>query len=491
MIWTRADLKKLVRNRTGGQPFIVVSNREPFMHVYAPDGIRCINPASGMATALIPIMEACEGTWIAHGAGDADRDTVDAGDRIAVPPGDPRFTLRRVWLSKEEENGYYYGFANEGLWPLSHIVYVMPTFRAGDWMQYQRVNERFADAVAEELGGKPGVVFIQDYHFALLPRMVKKRCPKAIVAQFWHIPWPNREAFRVCPYGNEILDGMLGNDILGFHIRYHCLNFLDTVDRSIEARVDYERMAVTRRGKTTLVRAFPIGIDYQHVQEQLPPPEATDPNALTRNDSRLRGQLVGIGIDRMDYTKGIIERFRAVDRFLEKYPQYVGRFVFVQLGPLSRIHIPSYKAYNDRVYHAMVEINEKWRARNWQPIILRKVHLSTPEVLRHYRLADVCVVSSVHDGMNLVAKEFVASRDDERGVLILSRFTGAARDLEEALQVNPLALDEFADALNRALEMTPDEQQRRMRALRKRVQEQNVFRWAGKIVREMKWREGP
>lgn len=482
MIWKREDLRRVVQKKVNDHKFIVVSNREPFMHVYTPDGIRCLTPASGMATALDPIMEACGGTWIAHGSGDADREVVDSQDAVNVPPDGPLFKLRRVWLSKEEENGYYYGYANEGLWPLSHIVYVMPTFREEDWRMYRRVNERFADTVAEELGGDAGIVFIQDYHFALLPRMVKERCPKATVAQFWHIPWPNREAFRVCPHGDEILDGMLGNDILGFHIRYHCLNFLDTVDRAIEARVDYEKSTVTCHGKKTLVREFPISIDYDRIQS-IAGADGMEIDLLAlKRDLGLQNRLIGLGIDRVDYTKGIVERFRAIDRLLEKYPQFVGRFVFLQLGPISRIHISEYKAYNDRVYHAMVEINEKWRDRSWQPILMRKIHLVKEDVVRYFRLADVCVVSSIHDGMNLVAKEFIASRLDERGVLVLSRFTGAARELEDALLVNPLAIDRFADTLMEALEMEPAAQQQRMRRMRTVVQEHNVFRWAGKIL---------
>ena len=488
MTWDRQGLKEAIREKVGGHKFIVVSNREPYIHIYSSGGIRCIIPASGMTTALDPVMAASGGTWIAAGMGDADREVVDGHDRIRVPPEAPTYTLRRVWLSREEENAFYYSYSNEGLWPLCHIVHVRPVFRESDWQVYVAVNKRFADAVLEEVGDDTAFVFIQDYHFALLSALIKERRPDIVVAQFWHIPWPNSEAFRVCPNAAEILQGLLGNDILGFHIRHHCLNFLDSVDRFLEVRVDRERLSVFKGGLETLVRPFPISIDFERIDGLSRSPAVEDRVQAVRGDFRFRGRLLAVGIDRMDYTKGIVERFAAVDRFLEKYPEYVGKFVFLQLGPLSRIHIPRYKQYNDEMYHAMVDINERWGRSGWEPIVLRKTHLGLEEVISHYRAADVCVVSSIHDGMNLVAKEFVAARTDESGVLILSQFTGAARELEQAILINPLAADRFADALKQGFEMGEDERRERMRRMRQTVRENNVYRWAGKIVNEMRKR---
>ncbi|RPI74898.1 MAG: trehalose-6-phosphate synthase, partial [Desulfobacteraceae bacterium] len=345
---------------------------------------------------------------------------------------------------------------------------------------------KFADVVIEEMGDDKGFVFIQDYHFALLPRYIKEKRPDIIVAQFWHIPWPNPEAFRVCPQAEEILHGLLGNDILGFHIRYHCLNFLDTADRFIEARSDRERFSIFRGGRETLIRPFPISIDYESVEKTAQNLKTEKRIEAIKSGFRIRNRLLGVGIDRMDYTKGILERFRALDRFFEKYPEYRGKFVFLQLGPLSRIHIPKYKEYNDELYHQMVSINEKWRIKDWQPIILHKVHLNLEEVVSHYRAADLVIVSSMHDGMNLVAKEFASSRTDLRGVLILSKFTGSSRELEGALLVNPVAEEQFADAIKQALEMPKEEQSSRMQKMRETVRENNVFRWAGKFINEMK-----
>jgi len=486
MAWTKDNLKDVVREKIGDHKFIVISNREPYIHTYGDGGIQCVTPASGMTTALDPVMQACGGTWIASGSGDADWDVVDDKNHVPVPPWNPSYTLRRVPLTREEEEGYYYGFANEALWPLCHNVYVRPSFRERDWESYRSVNEKFAEVVLDELAGDAGFVFIQDYHFALLSRLIKEKRPEVVVAQFWHIPWPNPESFRVCPQAEEILLGLLGNDILGFHIRYHGLNFLDCADRFIEARVDPERMSVFKGGRETLVRPFPISIDYEHVEAIAQSPAVAAKAAAIRKDYRIKSRLLGVGVDRMDYTKGVPERFWAIDRLFKIHPEHVGRFVFIQMGPITRIHIPQYKAYNDEIYHAMVDINERWRSKDWQPIILHKTHFGLADVVSHFRAADLCIVSSLHDGMNLVAKEFVAARTDEQGVLLLSQFTGSARELGDAVLVNPIAVDAFAEAIHRALTMTEEEKGERMRKMRAVVQENNVFKWAGKIVNEMK-----
>jgi trehalose 6-phosphate synthase len=486
MTWDKQGLKEVVREKIGDHKLIIVSNREPYLHVYQGEGIRCVNPASGMALALDPVMRACGGTWIAHGSGEADREVVDSNDRIQVPPEGPAYTLRRVWLTKEEEDAFYYGFSNEGLWPLCHIAFTRPTFNESDWNGYRKVNEKFAEAVLTEMGDNSGFVFIQDYHFCLLSRILKERRPDIILAQFWHIPWPNTEAFRICPWGKEILLGLLGNDLLGFHIRYHCQNFLDTIDRTIEARVDHERFSVIRENKETLVRPFPISVDFEKIANMAQDPAYEEEVKKLRRSLRLKNRWVGLGVDRIDYTKGIIERFKAIDRFLERHPEYLGRFSFLQLGPISRIHIQTYKDYNDKIYHLMTEINEKYRTKDWQPLFLQKSHFNSRELISYYRLADVCIISPLHDGMNLVAKEFVASRVDNNGVLILSQFTGSARELTEALLINPFATDHFADTIKRALEMPAAEKTKRMEKLREVVKEYNIYRWAGKMVNELK-----
>jgi trehalose 6-phosphate synthase len=481
-MWTRESLATLIKSRLRGYRLIVVANREPYIHRFKGDRIECIQPASGMVTALDPIIHTAGGTWVAHGAGDADRATVDEHDHIAVPPEDPRYTLRRVWLTRELEEGYYYGLANQGLWPLCHIVFTRPQFRPRDWDCYQRANELFAKAVLEEAAGRPTFVFIQDYHFALLPRLLKRHSANLIVAQFWHIPWPNRETFRVFPWKAELLDGLLGNDLLGFHIRYHCQNFLDTVDRFLEAKVDQERFEIARGSKVTVVRPFPISIDFQAHATDAGNPAVDQEMERWRHLLALDDKALGIGIERLDYTKGIPERLRALDLFLEHHPEYQERIVFAQVAVPSRSHIPEYKQAENEVRTLVEQLNWKWGKGSWKPIILINQHKSPVEMMALHRLANFCVVSSLHDGMNLVAKEFVASRNDEDGVLILSEFTGAARELGDALLFNPFAVAELARAMHRALTLPRDERRKRMQRMRAEVSHNNVYRWAGKIL---------
>jgi len=468
-----------------GYRFIVVANREPIIHSYVGDQITVLKPASGMATAIDPIMDASGGTWIAHGSGDADRDVVDEFDRIRVPPDNPSYTLRRVWLTKEQEQGYYYGFANEGLWPLCHVTFTPPVFRSSDWEKYREVNQLFADAVLHEAGDQPTFVFIQDYHFCLLPRMLRQANSKLVIAQFWHIPWPNREVFRVLPWKEELIDGLLGNDLLGFHIRYHCQNFLDTVDRTIEAKVDTDRFQITRGGMTTAIREFPISIDFAEQDALATTPDVDAAMARWRKRIGKTGISIGVGIERLDYTKGIPQRLQAVDALLEQRPELRRKFVFVQIGAPSRSHIPAYQQLETEVDNLVDEINYRWGGRGWQPVMFLKEHHGPVDMLALHRVARFCVVSSLHDGMNLVAKEFIASRTDNDGVLILSRFTGSARELTDALQVNPFAIQELADAMLKAVEMPQAERTRRMKKMREHVERHNVYRWGGKILSEL------
>jgi trehalose 6-phosphate synthase len=399
-----------------------------------------------------------------------------------VPPERPAYTLRRVWLPKDLEEQYYCGLSNEGLWPLCHVAFHRPQFRPEHWESYRAANEIFADAVLEEAGGEPAFVFIQDYHFGLLPRMLKQRNPGVVIAQFWHIPWPNRETFRAFPWKEELLDGMLGNDVLGFHLPYHCSNFLDTVDRNIEALVDTEKRDVRRAGHTTAVRAFPISIDYDKHCRASESAAVRDETVLWQLRLDTRTQWMGIGIDRVDYTKGIPERIAAIDLLLDEHPEYLGELTFVQVGVPSRTAIPSYAELNQQIIAQIDAVNRKHGGRQWQPIHFVHEHLDQAALMALHRMADFCVVSSLHDGMNLVAKEYVASRTDESGVLVLSSFTGAARELTDALQINPFSISEIAEAMHAAMMMPFDEQQRRMRRMRAAVEMNNVYRWAGKLL---------
>jgi trehalose-6-phosphate synthase len=481
--WTPENLRGILHEDLRGDEILIVSNREPYIHQHGEGGKTVVQqPASGLVTALEPVMRACSGTWIAHGSGDADREAVDAHDRVMVPPGKPAYRIRRVWMTKEEEAGYYFGFANEGLWPLCHIAHTRPVFRAADWEHYRTINRRFADAVVEESRTENPIVLVQDYHFALLPQMIRERLPQATIITFWHIPWPNAEAFGVCPWRVELLEGLLGSSILGFHTQYHCNNFFDTVDRTLEARLDRETSTISFGGDPTVVRRYPISIEWppSALAAQPPVPEC---RALVRKRLGLSPEIrLGVGVDRLDYTKGILERFDAFERLLELEPRWVGRFAFVQIAAPSRSSIEEYRGLDARVRAAAQRVNRRFGSPGYLPITLKIEHHDAEQVYTYYRAADVCCVSSLHDGMNLVAKEYVAARDDERGVLILSQFTGAARELSEALIVNPYDIEQCAAAFRLALSMPPDEQRDRMRSMRGLIQEFNVFRWAGRML---------
>jgi trehalose 6-phosphate synthase len=481
--WGPDALRRILRQDLKGDEVLIVSNREPYIHTRRKDNVIEIQrPASGLVTALEPIVRATSGTWIAHGAGSADRDTVDKNDHVMVPPDHPAYRIRRVWLSKEEEQGYYFGFANEGLWPLCHIAHTRPTFRAPDWEHYRNVNQRFADIVADEARSEDPIIMVQDYHFALLPRMVRERLPRATIITFWHIPWPNPEAFGILPWREEVLEGLLGSSILGFHTQFHCNNFFDTVDRFLEARVDRETFTISYGGNPTEVRRYPISIEW-------PPAALQLQGAVAECRSKVRERFgvapdvkLGVGVDRLDYTKGILERFAAIERLFELEPRWIGQFAFVQVAAPSRSSIDEYQNLDARVRGLAERINERFGSPGYEPILLRIEHHDAAQVYELYRAAELCYVSSLHDGMNLVAKEFVAARDDEQGVLILSQFTGAARELVEALIVNPYDIEQSAAAMHIALTMSPEEQRARMRSMRSLVQEFNVYRWAGRML---------
>jgi trehalose 6-phosphate synthase len=480
--WTPTSLKTILHEQLTGDQVLIVSNRQPYVHNWRDQKIEVQVPASGLVSALEPVMRACSGVWIAHGNGTADRDVVDARSHVGVPPEHPAYEIRRVWMTSEEEAGYYCGFANEGLWPLCHIAHVRPTFRSSDWNHYVAINERFAQAVSEEATTDNPVILVQDYHFALLPKLIRDKLPNATIITFWHIPWPNAESFGICPWRQEILEGLLGSSILGFHTRVHCNNFIDSIDRVLEARIDRNSSTVSYGGKLTAVNPYPISIEWplRWIESQRPVPEC---RTLVRELYGLPpDRLVGIGVERLDYTKGILERFMAVERLLELQPEWIGKFTFIQIAAPSRASIEQYQHLTSQVFALAEQINNRFGRDGYEPICLKVQHHEPPQVCECYRGADVCVVSSLHDGMNLVAKEFIGARDDEQGVLILSQFTGAARELTEALVINPYDIDQFAAALHVALTMPKVEQRARMRSMRGLIQEFNVYRWAGRML---------
>ena len=470
-----------------GAKLIVVSNREPAMHERVAEGIHLNRPASGMVTAIEPLVQSVGGTWIAHGSGSADYLVVDGRGRIRLPPEKPKYTLRRVWLTRKEEEGYYYRLSNSALWPLCHIVYKRPQFSRADWETYKVVNTKFRDAVLDEAGDSPAIVFIQDYHLALLPRLVKSARPDFNVILFWHIPWPNREAFRILPWGEEMLDGMLGSDLLGFHLQYHCNNFLDTVDRGIEALVDYEHFRVQRGGHSTYIRPFPISVDYRQIGKDAGMKEvARRKSAFLKELGFDPGETkLLVGADRIDYTKGIPERLRAFDQLLTRHPEYHSKVTLVQLAAPSRTHVEEYRKHNEELDSLVDEINWRHQTDQWIPIRFLRAHHDHYAVLAACRLADVLLVTSLHDGMNLVAKEFVSARTDGDGVLLLSQYTGSARELVDALLVNPFDIDQLTDAMFAALTLPEPERRQRMERMRAQVAKNDVYHWGRGIFEEL------
>ncbi|MBL7156982.1 MAG: trehalose-6-phosphate synthase [Candidatus Omnitrophica bacterium] len=465
----------------------MASNREPYIHLYREGKIEYIRPVGGAVTALDPVMRVCKGTWVAYGSGNADKEVVDEKSEVRVPPENPKYKLRRIWLTKEEENGYYYGYANKSLWPLCHMAYARPNFDEVEWAYYKIVNQKFADTILEIVKNKKAFVWIQDYHLLLLGKMLKEKNENLLTAHFLHIPWPNPEAFRVCPQKIEILEGLLANDLLGFHIRYHCSNFMETVRLEMEARVDRERTSVTYGGHEAFIRAFPISIDFDENSKSADSKEVEAAMKRLKHEfSTEDNAFLMVGLDRIDYTKGIVEKIQAVDRFFEKFPEYKGKVTFIQKGGLSRMHIAKYKELNEELNNLVEEVNWKHSTEKWSPVIFIRKHMTRTEVTALYKMADACLVSPLHDGMNLVCKEYIAAKNDLNGAVLLSQFTGAARELGDAIFVNPYDRENFAITIKEVIEMPQAEKQKRMKNLRNVVKENNIYKWAGKFLEELK-----
>jgi trehalose 6-phosphate synthase len=485
-MWTKERLKETIQTKMGDYLLVAASNRQPYGHILSGGKVICRRQPGGLVTALNPVMQAVKGLWVGVGTTAEDRHAVDGRSKVMVPPENPSYALKRIFLTKQQTNAYYHGYSNEGMWPLCHVAFTRPQFLASDWAAYQQVNRMFADAILEEVGSQRAFVWVQDYHLILLAKYLRESGRSNIITSlFWHIPWPNPEIFRVCPQKIEILEGLLSFDLIGFHLRYDGENFLATVDREFESRIDRERMSVSYKGRETLVRAFPISVDFEAISRQAGSKDGAARGKAIRESFSLEDRRLIVGVDRIDYTKGIPERFKAFDRFLEKYPEYLGKVTLFQIGQVSRLHVPRYKQLNDELNALVEEINWKHGQGSWSPIVLTRNYMPYEDILAVYQAADVCVVSSLHDGMNLVAKEFAAARTDEDGVLVLSQFTGAARELTEALLVNPFDQETFADAFAQALSMPEEERKRRMRRMRSSVGQNNIFRWAGKALSEL------
>jgi len=485
-ITTKESLLDLVGKKLKDRQLLIVSNREPYAHVHQDGKIVCIRTAGGLTTALDSIARAFHSTWVCHGGADADFEVADASGFVPVPPVEESYRLKRVALSPEEEHGYYEGFSNETLWPLCHVCYVRPRFIPSDWATYEEVNRKFAEAVAAT-AEKDAVVFLQDYHLCRLAYHLKASRPDLTTVLFWHIPWPNAEIFRILPWKKEVLEGLLANDVLGFHLQYHAHNFLETVADVLEARIEWENRRVIRGegGAVTRVNAYPISIDFQSLFRQSEGPAVAKAMPDLIRTHRLEGMKVLLGVDRLDYTKGIPDRLEALDRLLDTHPEHLGRIRFVQVGVPSRTGLEDYQQVVTDIEDRCAALNARYRKDDWEPVLFLKGQQDFDTLVPFYRLADVCVVSSLHDGMNLVAKEFVAASSNDRGVLVLSPFTGAARELEPSLRVNPYDTASFAETLHQALTMPAEEQKARLERMRTTVAENNIYTWTQDILNDV------
>lgn len=484
--WTSEDLREWAREQVGSGELLILAHREPFSHARGVDGsVLVSHSTSGLVAALEPLLRACGGVWIAHGSVAAGAADLQQHDALTVPPEEPSYRLRRVWLDAEELQGYYDNFANQGLWPLCHRVHVRPLFRPDDFNSYWNINGRFVDAVCEEAATDTPIVLVQDYHFALAPQMIRERLPRSTIATFWHIPWPSGESFEICPWGRHLIEGLLGSDVIGLQTPADCRNFLDTVGRSLEAHIDRERGEVTYAGSHTTVRTYPSSIEWPDRVAAASPPIEVCQREVRESLGVAPGVRLAVGVGRLDYTKGIEEAFAGLERLLECYPEYRGALSFVQMAEPSRTRLQAYRDLHARIKGAAERVNRRFGRDGCRPAILLDRHAEPAEVYRLLRAADVCYVASLHDGMNLVAKQFVGARDDLAGALVLSQFAGAARELSEALIVNPYDIDEAAHALVRALAMPPDEQRCRMSRMRATVAEDNAYKWAARILADV------
>ena len=481
----QADLERSVREYCGDIPIVIASKSEPYQHVRRNSGVEVIRSPGGLASALDSVARATGATWVAQSQGDADREVVDAKGRVPMPPGERSYTLQRIWLEPEDVAEGFNRFANGCLWPLCHVVYVRPHFDAQDYRSYAEVNDRFADAILDAVGTGPALVLLQDYHLALCAARLRARHPDLTIVLFWHVPWPNPEAFRTLPWKNEFLQGLLACDLLGFHIAHHATNFLDTVAAEMEAHIDRERHAVRRRGHRTFVRHYPISPDAAEITLAASDAWTKREAVRIRESLGLGNARVILGVDRLDYTKGIPERLDAFSLFLEKHPEELEQVTMVQIGVPSRVNMPEYQALGAAVEERIAAINARFGAPGRSPVHLITANLDFRELIPYYVLADVLAVTSLHDGMNLVAKEYVAAKPELDGVLVLSPYTGASRELDHALQVSPYDTERLAATFHRALHLAPEERATRMRALREVVASHNIYDWTRKLLRDV------
>ncbi|GAB4417243.1 MAG: hypothetical protein OHK0032_13280 [Thermodesulfovibrionales bacterium] len=476
-------LKAFIEENFSDKNLIIVSNREPYIHKKSGLSIKVEKPAGGLTSAMDDVLKVTGGTWVAWGSGSGDRDVVDSKNLVPVPPEKPSYMLKRVWLSPSLAENFYHGYSNQVLWPLCHITLDRVYFRKKFWEDYKEANRAFSDAVVEEADNN-SIVWVHDYHLCLVPGMMRNERPELTIAHFWHIPWPDWSVFRVCPHAKEILEGLLGNDLIGFQIPLFVKNFMDCVSECLDADIDYQRPAVTYKGHTTVLKAFPISIDYDKFNDMASSDRTVKFMKSLKEKYGLEQGYIGIGVDRLEYTKALIKRLQAIDLFFDRYERFRRKFTFIQIAVPTRMKEP-YISYKKTVEELVAKINKKYSTGLWKPIIYIDTKIEHEDLAAYYRMADVAIISSVYDGMNLVAKEYVASQVDEKGVLILSEFAGAAEEMQGAIIVNPYDIEGFSDAIKDALIMPQKERSNRMALLRKQIKDNDIYKWISDILHEI------
>ncbi|BCB95438.1 hypothetical protein JZK55_03600 [Dissulfurispira thermophila] len=476
-------LKVFIEGNLSDKKLIIVSNREPYIHKKTGLSIKVEKPAGGLTSAMDDVLKVTGGTWVAWGSGSGDRDVVDNKNLVPVPPENPSYMLKRVWLTPSKAENYYHGYSNQVLWPLCHITLDRVYFRKKFWEDYKEANRAFSDAVLEE-ADNDSIIWVHDYHLCLVPGMLRNENPELTIAHFWHIPWPDWSVFRVCPQAKEILEGLLGNDLIGFQVPLFVKNFMDCVSECLDADIDYNKATINFKGHVTRVKAFPISIDFDKFNSMASSQRAIRMIKNTKEKYGVTHGYIGIGVDRLEYTKALIKRLQAIDLFFDRYERFRRKFTFIQIAVPTRMKEP-YISYKKTVEELITKINKKYSSGSWKPIIYIDTKIEHEDLAAYYRMADVAIISSVYDGMNLVAKEYVASQVDENGVLILSELAGAAEEMQGAIIVNPYDIEGFSDAIKEALIMSQKERSNRMTFLRKQIKDNDIYKWISDILHEI------
>jgi alpha,alpha-trehalose-phosphate synthase [UDP-forming] len=469
----------LVDQRLLPERFLIVSNRLPYGLEVDGDRVDFKQGVGGLVTALDPILRHTGGLWIGWGGTHEP-----LPEKVEVHSGGTRgpYSLKPLSLTRDEVERYYLGYSNKALWPLFHYFQEFCEFDTGHWATYEAINRRFADAIVEDYRNGD-LIWIHDYHLMLVPGMIRRRIPQAKIAFFLHIPFPSNEIFVVEPRAEELLNGLLGADLIGFHIDTYLYNFMDCVSKLSDHRYSRSEMRVIVDGRSVRLGSFPISIDFEHFVQMASREEIDRQISEVRN--AYRADFIALGVDRLDYSKGIPERLRAIELMLDRHEDIQGKFTFVQLSAPSRTKVEAYRKMREETERMVGHVNGRFGGKGCIPIDYRYQSYSQPDLVTYYRASDLALITPLRDGMNLVAKEYVAAQVANEGMLVLSRFAGAYQELKDAVIVNPYDPETMAEQIYRAIQMGPAEREMRMRRLREVVRRNDIYWWLERCLRAM------